>query len=187
MNFLKLSVTFVKSLSALFVPCKCPKRIDNEKFVAGESLASDSTPADIIGCPKALQPHYDLLRFLDAQGIAYAQALSELKEGRKQSHWIWYIFPQQKGLGHSYNSKYYGLDGEGEARAYVEHEFLGDRLRECCKALLLHKGKDIKNIMGSGIDVLKLKTSMRLFNKVSPNDVFEEVLDAFFLNHSEQS
>ena len=100
--------------------------------------------------------------------------------GRKQSHWIWYIFPQQKGLGHSYNSKFYGLDSEGEARAYVEHEILGDRLRECCKALLLHKDKDIKYIMGSGIDVLKLKTSMRLFNKVSPNDEFEEVLDVFF-------
>lgn len=120
------------------------------------------------------------LAFLDAQEVAYTQALSELKGGRKQSHWIWYIFPQQKGLGHSYNSKYYGLDGEGEARAYVEHEILGDRLRECCKALLLHKDKDIKYIMGSGIDVLKLKTSMRLFNKVSPNDVFEEVLDVFF-------
>lgn len=180
MNFIKVSVTLVKSLSALFVPGKCPKRINNEKFVAGESLASDSTPADIIGYPKAQQPHYDLLRFLDAQVFAYTQALRELKEGRKQSHWIWYIFPQQKGLGHSHNANYYGLDGEGEARAYVEHEILGDRLRECCKALLLHKGKDIKSIMGSGIDVLKLKTSMRLFNKVSPNDVFEEVLDAFF-------
>ena len=180
MNLLKLGVTFVKSLSALFVPCKCQKRIDNRNFVAGESLVSGSTPSDSIVYPKAQQPHYDLLRFLDAQEIAYTQALSELKEGRKQSHWIWYIFPQQKGLGHSYNSKYYGLDGEGEARAYIEYEILGDRLRECCKVLLLHKGKDIKYIMGSGIDVLKLKTSMCLFNKVSPNDVFEEVLDAFF-------
>lgn len=180
MNLLKLGVTFVKSLSALFVPGKCQKRIDNEKIVAGESLASDSTPSDIIGYLKAQQPRYDLSRFLDAQEIVYTQALSELNEGRKQSHWIWYIFPQQKGLGHSYNSIYYGLDGEGEARAYVEHEILGDRLCECCKALLLHKDKDIKYIMGSGIDVLKLKTSMRLFNKVSPNDVFEEVLDAFF-------
>lgn len=185
MNFLKLSVTFVKSLSALFVPGKCQKQIDNEKFVAGEGLASDSTPSDSIGYPKAQQPHYDLSRFLDAQEFDYTQVLKELKEGRKQSHWIWYIFPQQKGLGHSYNSKFYGLDGEGEARAYVEHEILSDRLRQCCKVLLLHKGKDIKYIMGSGIDVLKLKTSMRLFNKVSPNDVFEEVLDAFFLNHSE--
>lgn len=180
MNFLKLSVTFVKSLSALFVPGKCQKQIDNEKFVAGESLASDSTPSDSIGYPKAQQPHYDLSRFLDAQEFDYTQVLKELKEGRKQSHWIWYIFPQQKGLGHSHNANYYGLDGEGEARAYIEHEILGERLRECCKALLLHKGKDIEYIMGSGVDVMKLNTSMNLFNRVSPNDVFEEVLDVFF-------
>ena len=76
MNFLKLGVSFVKSLSALFVPGKCPKRIDNEKIVAGESLAFDSTPLDIIGYPKAQQPHYDLLRFLDAQEVAYTQALT---------------------------------------------------------------------------------------------------------------
>ena len=138
MNVFKLGVTFVKSLSALFVPGKCPKRIDHEKNVAGESLASDSTPSDIIGYLKAQQPHYEFLRFLDAQEVAYTQALKELKEGRKQSHWIWYIFPQQKGLGHSHNANYYGLDGEGEARAYIEHEILGERLRECCKALLLH-------------------------------------------------
>lgn len=180
MNVFKLGVTFVKSLSALFVPGKCPKRIDNEKNVAGESLASNSTSSDIIGYLKAQQPHYDLSRFLDAQEFDYTQVLKELKEGRKQSHWIWYIFPQQKGLGHSYNSKYYGLDGEGEARAYIEHEILGERLRECCKALLLHKGKDIEYIMGSGVDVMKLNTSMNLFNRVSPNDVFEEVLDVFF-------
>ena len=93
MNFLKLGVTFVKSLSALFVPGKCPKRIDHEKIVAGESLASDSTPSDIIGYLKAQQPHYDLSRFLDAQEFDYTQVLKELKEGRKQSHWIWSIFP----------------------------------------------------------------------------------------------
>lgn len=83
MNVFKLGVTFVKSLSALFVPCKCQKRIDNRNFVAGESLASGSTPSDIIGYPKVQQPHYDLSRFLDAQKVAYTQALSELKEGRK--------------------------------------------------------------------------------------------------------
>lgn len=83
MNFLKLSVTFVKSLSALFVPGKCPKRNDHERIVAGESLVSDSTPADIIRYPNAQQSHYDLLRFLDAQEFAYTQALGELKEGRK--------------------------------------------------------------------------------------------------------
>lgn len=99
-----------------------------------ENVCLPSEFWDIIGWPKVQQPHYDLLRFLDAQEFAYTQALRELKEGRKQSHWIWYIFPQQKGLGHSYNANYYGLDGEGEARAYIEHEILGERLRECCGA-----------------------------------------------------
>ena len=80
MNVFKLGVTFVKSLSALFVPGKCPKRIDHEKIVAGENLASDFTHSGIIGYPKAQQPHYDLLRFLDAQEVAYTQALSELKK-----------------------------------------------------------------------------------------------------------
>ena len=126
------------------------------------------------------QSGYNLHRFIDAHDFAYAQALRELKEGRKRSHWIWYIFPQQKGLGHSHNSQYYGLDGEAEARAYIAHPVLGERLRECCRALLLHKGKDICDIMGSDVDVLKLNTSMNLFNRVSPNDVFAEVIAAFF-------
>ena len=96
-------------------------------------------------------------------------------------HWIWYIFPQQKGLGRSYNSQYYGLDGIDEARAYLVHPVLGARLREISEALLSHKDKrDIDAIMGSSIDVLKLQTCMNLFNRVSPNDIFEKVLDAFF-------
>lgn len=74
-----------------------------------ENVCLPSEFWDIIGWPKVQQPHYDLLRFLDAQEFAYTQALRELKEGRKQSHWIWYIFPQQKGLGHSHNANYYGL------------------------------------------------------------------------------
>lgn len=135
---------------------------------------------NIIGRPQSLQENYDLQRFVNAQDFDYAQALSELKAGRKTSHWIWYVFPQQKGLGHSYNSKFYGLDGEGEARAYIAHPLLGERLRECCRALLQHKDKDIYDIMGSRIDVRKLHTSMNLFNHVAPNDVFAEVLKEFF-------
>lgn len=124
---------------------------------------------------------YDLERFVDAQVIEYETAIEELKDGCKRSHWIWFIFPQQKGLGHSYNSYYYGLDGIDEAKAYLAHPVLGSRLRECCQALLGHKGKrDIIDIMGSDIDVLKLETSMNLFNHVSPNDVFKKVLKAFF-------
>ncbi len=135
---------------------------------------------DVASMQKAEQRDYNLHRFIDAQDFAYTLALRELKEGRKRSHWIWYIFPQQKGLGHSHNSQFYGLDGEAEARAYIAHPVLGERLRECCRALLLHKDKDIEDFMGSDIDVLKLNTSMNLFNRVSPNDIFAEVIAAFF-------
>lgn len=134
---------------------------------------------DVIGAPSANE--YDLDRFLIAQEANYHDALDEIRAGRKTGHWIWYIFPQQKGLGHSYNSQYYGLDGIDEARAYLAHPVLGARLREISEALLAHEGKrDIDTIMGSNIDVLKLQTSMNLFNKVSPNDIFGKVLDAFF-------
>ena len=124
---------------------------------------------------------YNLQRFIDAQEYEYSIALREIQSGGKRSHWIWYIFPQQKGLGHSYNSEFYGLDGIDEAKAYLEHPVLGSRLREITNALLEHKGKkSIRELMGSSIDVLKLKTSMTLFDKVSPNDIFAEVLNSFF-------
>ena len=126
---------------------------------------------------------YNLQRFVDAQDRydSYQSALKELRQGRKRSHWIWFIFPQQKGLGHSYNSEYYGLDGEGEAAAYLAHPVLGARLRECCVTLLQHAQRQtVREIMGSGIDVLKLRTSMRLFNSIAPHDVFEQVLQEMF-------
>lgn len=125
-------------------------------------------------------PQYDLDRFLDAQALAYPVALEEMQNGMKTSHWIWFIFPQQKGLGHSYNSEFYGLDGIDEARAYLAHPILGQRLREISQVLLTHKGKNIRHIMGSHIDALKLETSMRLFDAISPNDIFNKVLQAFF-------
>ncbi len=124
---------------------------------------------------------YNLQRFVDAQEDCYNLVLTELNNGRKQSHWIWFIFPQQKGLGRSYYSEYYGLDGVDEAKKYLEHQLLGARLRECCKLLNAHAGnKTIEDIMGSKIDVLKLKTSMKLFDTVSPNDIFAEILESFW-------
>lgn len=124
---------------------------------------------------------YNLQRFVDAQERDYNTALAEIKSGGKKSHWIWYIFPQQKGLGRSYNARFYGLDGEGEAKAYLNHLVLGSRLREITKALLEHKGhRTIHELMGSHIDVIKLRSSMTLFDKVAPNDVFAEVLKEFF-------
>lgn len=134
-----------------------------------------------VNVEETAEPEYDLDRFLGAQSANYDTVVEELTEGMKSTHWIWYIFPQQKGLGHSYNSEYYGLDGLDEARAYLAHVVLGARLRECCTILLVHKGnKDIYDIMGSRIDVLKLHTCMELFDTISPNDIFKKVLDAFF-------
>lgn len=151
-------------------------------FDTCRDMENVSLPAsfwDIIGTPSAKE--YDLDRFLIAQDDSYDIALSEIRSGQKCGHWIWYIFPQQKGLGHSYNSEYYGLDGIDEARAYLAHPTLGARLREICEVLLTHEGEyDIDTIMGSHIDVLKLQTCMNLFNRVSPNDVFKKVLDTFF-------
>ena len=108
-------------------------------------------------------------------------ALKEIRNGGKRSHWIWYIFPQQKGLGYSYNSEFYGLDGEEEARAYLAHPVLGARLREISHALLAHRGhRTVRELMGSEVDVLKLHTSMKLFDKIAPGEVFGEVLKAYF-------
>ena len=124
---------------------------------------------------------YNLNRFVEAQEFAgvYDFALEEITRGRKRSHWMWYIFPQVKGLGHSYNSQYYGLDGIGEAMAYLEVDVLKARLRVITQALLIHRGKRIEDIMG-GIDAAKLRSSMTIFDMVSPNDIYAEVLEAFY-------
>lgn len=121
----------------------------------------------------------DLQRFIDAQNEDYEQALSEIRRGKKRSHWIWYIFPQIKGLGFSYNSEYYGISSLQEAKDYLNHELLGDRLIEITASLLLHRGKDIEQIMGD-IDAVKLKSSMTLFDAIKPGGVFDEVLDEFY-------
>ncbi len=125
----------------------------------------------------------DLLdRFIEAQDAygTYCRALQEVKAGQKRSHWIWYIFPQLKGFGHSYNSQYYGIDDIEEAKAYLGHPVLGKRLREITKVLLTHADEEAVMLMGSHIDAIKLRSSMTLFDVVSPNDVFDKVLEAFF-------
>lgn len=118
-------------------------------------------------------------RFLQAQKSCYDQALAEIRAGRKSSHWIWYVFPQLKGLGHSYNSNFYGLSGKAEAAAYLNHPVLSARLREISEALLSVEGVDIRTIM-SGIDSLKLRSSMTLFDAICPNDIFAEVLQKYY-------
>lgn len=120
-----------------------------------------------------------LQRFIEAQNDSYDQALKEIRNGRKLTHWIWYIFPQIKGLGFSYNSEYYGITSLQEAKDYLENELLRKRLFEITESLLMHKGKDIESIMGD-IDSLKLKSSMTLFDAVQSGSVFGEVLDEFY-------
>lgn len=121
-------------------------------------------------------------RFIEAQDAfgSYEVALQEMKNGQKQSHWIWYIFPQLKGFGHSYNSRYYGINDVEEAKAYLSHPVLGKRLREITTVLLSHTDEDVVTLMSSHIDAVKLRSCMTLFNAISPNDVFAQVLEAFF-------
>jgi uncharacterized protein (DUF1810 family) len=114
-----------------------------------------------------------LARFLDAQEKTYAGALAELKAGRKTGHWIWWIFPQLRGLGTSHNSIYYGIADEAEARAYIEHPVLGARYRECVSVVhghLCQAGVAPLTLMGSEIDVLKLRSSLELFLKVTSTE-----------------
>ena len=121
-----------------------------------------------------------LNRFLEAQEPMYATALKEIKNGEKESHWIWYIFPQLRGLGYSPNAYTYGINGLEEAKAYLEHPVLSARLIEISTALLSHKGESIEDIMGD-IDALKLRSSMTLFALISEdNSVFHQVLDCFY-------
>lgn len=123
---------------------------------------------------------YDLNRFCEALDFAYGLALGEMRAGRKRSHWIWYVFPQVKGLGRSYNARYYALDGVEEARQFLNDEELGGRLREITEVVLEHRDIDVEDLMNGEIDAIKLRSSMTLFDLVSPNDIFAQVLDAFF-------
>lgn len=122
---------------------------------------------------------YNLQRFLDAQSHDYERALQEIKNGLKQSHWIWYIFPQLKGFGHSYNSEYYGISDLEEAKAYYDHPVLGSRLIEITEALLEHKDKSAVDIL-SPIDARKVKSCMTLFLVASGNPLFKTVIDVFY-------
>lgn len=123
---------------------------------------------------------YDLNRFCEALDFAYELALGEMRAGRKRSHWIWYVFPQVKGLGRSYNARYYALDGVEEARQFLNDEELGGRLREITEVVLEHRDIDVEGLMNGEIDAIKLRSSMTLFDLVSPNDIFAQVLEAFF-------
>jgi len=125
-------------------------------------------------------PDKDLVRFLEAQNQMYITALSEIKKGRKESHWMWFIFPQVKGLGTSENARYFGINGLEEAARYLDHPVLGKHLVEITTALLEINGKTAPQILGTPDD-LKLRSCMTLFAALeNSNPVFAQVLDKFF-------
>ncbi len=123
----------------------------------------------------------DLNKFLDAQKSDFDLALHEIVSGKKQSHWMWYIFPQLKGLGFSYMSEMYGIRDLEEASDYLQHPILGKRLKQISQALLSLDRNDPDDILGA-IDAMKLRSSMTLFDIVEEdeNSVFKKVLDKFY-------
>ena len=120
-----------------------------------------------------------LERFIEAQKHDYQLALDEVRAGKKQNHWIWYIFPQMYGLGRSYFAHLYGIRDREEAEAYLNHEILGKRLREITMALLEHDVCSAEAIFGD-LDAMKVRSCMTLFDIVSPDDIFDEVLNKFY-------
>ena len=122
---------------------------------------------------------YNLGRFVDAHRNTYTSALKEIQFGKKQSHWMWYIFPQLRGLGHSHTSDYYGIADRDEAIMFLHHPLLGRNLREITKAMLAIDGKSADEILGR-TDALKFRSSMTLFNSVSPNSIFSEALHKYY-------
>ena len=123
---------------------------------------------------------YDLQRFIRAQDGIYEAVLEELRSGSKQSHWMWFIFPQLAQLGRSATAKYYGISCFEEAAAYLAHAVLGPRIRQSLEALLPWCGhRTAEQIFGS-IDALKLRSSLTLFGRVEPGSIFAAALEGFF-------
>jgi uncharacterized protein (DUF1810 family) len=123
---------------------------------------------------------FDLQRFVDAQEPVYEQVCAELRNGQKRTHWIWFVFPQLRGLGSSEMATAYGIASRHEAKAYLDHTVLGPRLRECTRLVKLIEGRPIGQIFGYPDD-LKFRSSMTLFASVAPADqVFKDTLEKYF-------
>lgn len=183
-------ISFAKEHTELFflvtrVGCGTGGYHDDEMaqfFKEALNIRNISLPRSFVDALNGGEINYNLERFLKAQDSvwgSYSDALKEIKEGHKRSHWIWYIFPQIKGLGHSSNSEFYGISNKDEAKAYLEHPVLGLRLRDITKALLDCNNPSASNILGFP-DVLKVQSCMTLFDLVLPNDIFDEVLDKYY-------
>ena len=130
----------------------------------------------------------NLARFLDAQAPVYADALAELRAGGKETHWIWFVLPQLRGLGHSVDSTYYGLENAAEAAAYLAHPVLGARLRECIAAIMAHKDKTAHTILRSPDD-LKFLSCLTLFRAVAPPEdrLWQDALDQFYAGQPDEA
>jgi uncharacterized protein (DUF1810 family) len=123
---------------------------------------------------------FDLNRFVEAQAPVYGSVVDELREGRKRSHWMWFVFPQIRGLGGSPMAARYGISSLEEARAYLRHDVLGPRLRECVRLVNEVKGRTVSEIFGSPDD-LKLRSSMTLFARATDdNEDFTALLDKYY-------
>ena len=123
---------------------------------------------------------YDLERFVEAQGPVMEQVRSELRRGQKRGHWMWFVFPQIKGLGRSETAAFYAIESREEAVAYLKHAVLGPRLVECTRLVLGVKGRSSEQFFGE-IDSLKFRSSMTLFGQVTVKEtVFQEALEKYF-------
>lgn len=150
------------------------------------SLAFTTTAAHRSLVLTGPEDRFCLDRFVQAQEEVYPRALAEILQGRKRSHWMWFIFPQIDGLGYSSTAKFYAIRSQDEAKAYLDDPLLGKRLKECAEALLTVQGKSAAEVFGYPDD-LKLRSSMTLFASVSPVDsVFSRVLDRYFEGEQDQ-
>jgi uncharacterized protein (DUF1810 family) len=133
-----------------------------------------------------MEDPFNLNRFVDAQIPAYAQVISELRAGRKRSHWIWFIFPQLKGLGRSATAEYYGIGSIEEVAAYLQHPILGPRLEECTRLVVAVEERSIDDILGFP-DNLKFRSSMTLFAQAAgDNPLFQAALNKYFAGEPDQ-
>jgi uncharacterized protein (DUF1810 family) len=122
---------------------------------------------------------YDLQRFVDAQDPIYRQVCAELAAGAKTSHWMWFVFPQLRGLGRSANAEHFGIASKDEARAYLQHPVLGPRLSECTRIVLEVEGRTAAQIFGSPDD-MKFRSSMTLFAAVADDPLFSRAIEKYF-------
>jgi uncharacterized protein (DUF1810 family) len=129
---------------------------------------------------------FDLERFVTAQDPVFARVRAELQRGSKTGHWMWFVFPQLKGLGHSSMAEKFSISSRAEAEAYLQHPILGPRLTECTELVNLVNGRSIEQILGYP-DNLKFRSSMTLFNQVAPaNKVFTDALQKYFDGQPDQ-